>query len=91
MRIGSVQAMKGIMKYSEKRCSSQHVPKPSNEIVACCSDRTRTLQFDQIEYENGDGDDDRLTDFETIDASQDVDRIGTEDGDHTHVDVVQQT
>lgn len=46
--------------------------------------------FHEVECDNGKGNDEGLSYFKAIDASQDIDGIGAEDSQHSHVDVVQE-
>ena len=46
-------------------------------------------QLDQVEEEDGGGDDDRLAHLHPVDARQDVDGVGAEHGQHAHVDIVE--
>ena len=45
----------------------------------------------QVEDDNTEGNDDALTDLETINARQDVDGVGAEHGQEAHVDIVEHT
>ena len=50
-----------------------------------------SIERHDIEDEDTEGDDDALTNLETVDARQDVDGVGAEHGQKTHVDVVQES
>ena len=45
----------------------------------------------QVEDDNTEGNDDALTDLQTVDASQDVDGVCAEHGQEAHVDIVEHT
>ena len=47
-------------------------------------------QLNDIEGQYGEGYDDRLTHFNTIDTSKNVDGVGAEHSQHAHIHVVQQ-
>lgn len=48
-------------------------------------------QFDQIKNDDAGSNDDTLADLQAVDARQDIDRVRAKDGQHDHVDVVQNT
>ena len=48
-------------------------------------------QLYDVEQQDGGGNDGGLSNFHAVDASQNVDGVGAEHGQHAHVDIVQQT
>ena len=50
-----------------------------------------TTEFNEVEDRNRQSNDETLTSLDPIDACVDVDRICAEDGQHAHVDIVQNT
>lgn len=50
-----------------------------------------TVELLEIEDDDGAGNDNGLAHLDAIDAGQDVDGVGTKDGQHAHVDIVEET
>ena len=48
-----------------------------------------SIEGHHIEDDNTDGDDDALTNLETVDTRQDIDGVSAEDRQEAHVDVVE--
>ena len=48
-----------------------------------------SIEGHDVEDDDTEGDDDALADLQPIDAGQDVDGVGAEDGQETHVDIVE--
>lgn len=65
------------------------------EVGVCCWMRARRrwrgVERQEVVEEEEDGDDDGLRDFDAVDAGEDVDAVGAEDGDAGHVGVVDPT
>lgn len=52
---------------------------------------THTSELQQVEDDDGARDEQGLTRLDAIDSSQDIDGVGAEDCEHSHVDVVENT
>lgn len=76
---------------SPQRKSSCKIGKHDEQRKLMLCSRVRiTNHFDRIEENNRGGNHERLSNFESIYAGQNVDCVRTENGQHPHVNVVEE-
>lgn len=96
MNKGIVHAMNGIIRYILKMWLSLNGPSQPKIIEALVKKSTINLDFmiytielDYVCDQNTESNDKRLASLDAIDAGINIDSIGAKNGQHSHVDVVE--